>query len=141
MSVIDSISSQASRLVGDVQGSLKRARLEGERRVLQRQHRSALEALGERTYELVKAGRLTESELDPELSEVEAKLLEIEAKVVEIEEVRSDEGDGEESEGGGESPAEDPSRKAFPMVDDTSSGDEGGAGPGWDAADRFFKNP
>jgi hypothetical protein len=136
MSVIDSITSQASRFVGDVQGSLKRARLEGERRVLQRQHRSALEALGERTYELVKAGRLAEPELDPELSEVEAKLLEIEAKVVEIESVRSEE---EGQDAGGETPA-DPSRTAFPMVDADKPDEGGGPGPGWDAADRFFKD-
>ena len=135
MSVIDSITSQASRLVGDVQGSLKRARLEGERRVLQRQHRSALEALGERTYELVKAGRLEESDLGPELSEVEAKLLEIEAKVVEIESVRSDEESGEAAP----EPPEDPSRTAFPMVDSKDSPSDG-PGPGWDAAERFFKS-
>lgn len=135
MSVIDSITSQASRLVGDVQGSLKRARLEGERRVLQRQHRSALEALGERTYELVKAGRLAEIELDPELSEVEAKLLEIEAKVTEIESIRSE--DGEEGDEG--APA-DPSKTAFPMVE-SDEPRSGGPGPGWDAAERFFKKP
>ena len=57
MTVLDSLAKQANRLAADVQTSLKRARVEGERRLLQRQHRAALEQLGERTYELVKSGR------------------------------------------------------------------------------------
>ena len=46
MTVLDSLAKQANRLASDVQASLKRARVEGERRLLQRQHRAALEELG-----------------------------------------------------------------------------------------------
>ena len=52
MSVVDQLARQASRFANDVQVSLRRARVEGERRLLQRQHRAALEDLGLRTYEL-----------------------------------------------------------------------------------------
>jgi hypothetical protein len=136
MPVLDTLAKQASRLATDVQLSLKRARLEGERRLLQRQHRQALEELGERVYELVRAGKLPEGELGPELSAVESKLMEIQAKLSEIESLRLEDepgADGGDGDGGGDA--------AFPMVDrapdDGQSG--GGAGPGWDAADRFFK--
>lgn len=138
MSVFDTIANQTGRLVGEVQTSIKRARIEGERRLLQRQHRTALETLGERTYELVRAGRLSEEELQPELAEVERRLMEMEAKVTELDELR----DEEDVEGGGESgePAGEPrdaAATAFPMVDATPS-QASGAGPGWDAAGRFF---
>jgi hypothetical protein len=129
VSVLDTLAKGASRLATDVQLSLKRARLEGERRLLQRQHRVALEELGERTYELVRAGEMPEGKLGPELSAVEGKLMEIEAKVAEIDALRTEEEAGAEA-------GPDTSRAAFPMVggdDDKHSG-----GPGWDAADRFF---
>jgi len=131
VTVLDTLAKSASRLATDVQVSLKRARLEGERRLLQRQHRTALEELGERVYELVRAGQMPEDRLGPEVSAVESKLMEIEAKVAEIEALR-----GEAPPGEAETP-EDPSEAAFPMV----GGDEEphGAGPGWEAADRFFK--
>lgn len=136
MSVIESITSQAGRLVEDVQGSLKRARIEGERRLLQRQHRTALEALGERAYELVRAERLDGTELSPELAAVESKLMEIEAKVTELDEIRTsgddDTGVGQDAE---TSPA-DPAATAFPMVDAPSRPDTGKTG--WEGADRFF---
>jgi hypothetical protein len=150
MTFVDSITRQASRLATDVQQSLRRARLEGERRVLQRQHRTALEDLGERTYELVKAGRVPVEELGPEVAAVEARLMEIEAKVAELDALRD-----EESEEGPAAPAESPASDAdvaFPMLRDdpregarppaAEAGGEppaGGPGPGWEAANRFFK--
>jgi hypothetical protein len=127
MTVLDTLAKQANRLAADVQTSLKRARVEGERRLLQRQHRAALEELGERAYELVRAGQLPEAPLAPEIATVESKLMEIEAKVTEIESLRGDE----------EALADDPSRDAFPMVPDAPA--EHSPGPGWEAAQRFFK--
>ena len=134
MPVLDTLAKQASRLATDVQLSLKRARLEGERRLLQRQHRQALEELGERVYELVRAGKLPEGELGPELSAVESKLMEIQAKLSEIESLRLEDEPGSDAHGGD-------GDAAFPMVDRSPDGGQsaGGAGPGWDAADRFFK--
>ena len=130
MTVLDSIAKQANRLATDVQTSLKRARVEGERRLLQRQHRAALEELGERAYELVRAGTIPEEPLAAEVGAVESKLMEIEAKVGEIESLR-----GEEEQAAPE--AEDASRTAFPMVgEETPPGARPGAG--WEAAERFF---
>ncbi len=129
MSVLDTLAKGASRLATDVQLSLKRARLEGERRLLQRQHRAALEELGERTYELVRSGEMPEGRLGPELAAVEGKLIEIEAKVADIDALRVEEDPGAE-------PSDDASRAAFPMVGDSEGKQSGG--PGWDAADRFF---
>ena len=122
MAVLDSIAKQANRLASDVQASLRRARVEGERRLLQRQHRAALEELGERTYELVRAGQIPEEPLATEIGAVESKLMEIEAKVAEVESLRTD--DEEAAEGGDGQPAgapADPSRAAFPMVGDERS--------------------
>ena len=84
MSVITTVTRTAGRLAGDVQQSVRRARLEGERRVLQRQYRSALEHLGDRVVQLVRAGQLPGSEIGPEIADVEAKLMEIDAKAAEI---------------------------------------------------------
>ena len=136
MAVLDSIAKQANRLASDVQMSLRRARVEGERRLLQRQHRAALEELGERAYELVRAGQLPEEPLAAEIGAVESKLMEIEAKVAEVESLRSDEDEGAD---GDEPPAEapaDPSRAAFPMVGGDAPSP--GPGPGWEAAEKFF---
>ena len=135
MTVLDTIAKQVNRLATDVQMSLKRARVEGERRLLQRQHRAALEELGERAYELVRAGQLPEEPLSTEIGAVESKLMEIEAKVAEIESLRGDE---VEEAGGQEAPA-DPSRAAFPTVGDGTPAP--GPGPGWEAAERFFGKP
>jgi hypothetical protein len=88
MSVIDRLSRRAGSLAEDLQHSVRRARLEGERRVLQRQHRATLEELGSRVYELVRAGHLPDGELGPELASVENKLMEIDAKSVEIDALR-----------------------------------------------------
>ncbi len=132
MTVLDTLAKQANRLASDVQTSLKRARVEGERRLLQRQHRAALEELGERAYEQVRAGRIPEDALGPEIAAVESKLMEIEAKVAEVDSLRDEEEE--------QAPPDDPARDAFPMVDE--AGAEARAeptpGPGWEAAERFF---
>lgn len=132
MTVLDSLAKQANRLATDVQMSLRRARVEGERRLLQRQHRTALEELGERTYELVRAGEIPEGPIAAEVAAVESKLMEIEAKVAEVESLRGEEEERPAAE------AEDASRTAFPMVD--GSPPKPGPGPGWEAAERFFKD-
>ncbi|HEX2506751.1 MAG TPA: hypothetical protein VHK23_00410 [Miltoncostaeaceae bacterium] len=133
MTVLDNLAKQANRLASDVQTSLKRARVEGERRLLQRQHRAALEELGERAYELVRAGKLPEEPLAAEISAVESKLMEIEAKVTEVEGLRTEEE---------EAAADDPSKDAFPMVAESPAETSTGPtpGPGWEAAERFFKH-
>lgn len=131
MTVLDTIAKQANRLAADVQTSLKRARVEGERRLLQRQHRTALEELGERSYELVRAGQIPEAPLATEVAAVESKLMEIEAKIAEVDALRTEE------EATADAPADDPSKDAFPMVSDGPK--EPDPGPGWDAAERFFK--
>jgi hypothetical protein len=127
MTVLDTLSKQANRLATDVQTSLKRARVEGERRLLERHHRTALEELGERAYELAKAGQIPEQPLAAEIAAVDSKLMELEGKAAEIDSLH-----GGEAEPGG-----DPSRDAFPMVGDEPSGPT--PGPGWEAAERFFK--
>jgi hypothetical protein len=137
MAVLDSIAKQANRLASDVQMSLRRARVEGERRLLQRQHRAALEELGERAYELVRAGRLPEEPLATEIGAVESKLMEIEAKVAEIESLRGDEEEGPaDDEAPTATAPADPSRAAFPMVGGDAP--QPGPGPGWEAAEKFF---
>jgi hypothetical protein len=136
MTVLDSLAKQANRLASDVQASLKRARVEGERRLLQRQHRAALEELGERAYELVRAGRLPEEPLAAEIAAVESKLMEIEAKVTEVEGLREAE-EAERAQEAQEAAPDDPSKDAFPMVGETPA--EPTPGPGWEAAERFFK--
>lgn len=146
MSIIDELTRQAGRIAGDVQSSIRRARVEGERRLLQRQHRAALEELGERVYELVKAGRMPDDGLSAEIAAVEAKLVEIEAKSTEID---ADEGDtapadtAPNASAAGDDPASpaaapDAAATAFPMVDETPATTGRGPGPGWEAADRFF---
>ena len=106
---------------------------------MQRQHRAALEELGERTYEQVRAGALPEGPISTEIAAVESKLIEIEAKVAEVESLRTEE-EGEEGEAPARSATEatetDPSRAAFPMVDGPAPAP--GPGPGWEAAERFF---
>lgn len=84
MSVIATLTRTAGRLAGDVHQSVRRARLEGERRVLQRQYRSALEHLGDRVVQLVRAGELPDTGIGPEIANVEAKLMEIDGKAAEI---------------------------------------------------------
>ena len=139
MAVLDSIAKQANRLASDVQMSLRRARVEGERRLLQRQHRAALEELGERAYELVRAGQIPEEPLATEIAAVESKLMEIEAKVAEVDSLRTDDegetGAADDGQPTASTPP-DPSRTAFPMVGGDAPSP--GPGPGWEAAEKFF---
>ena len=140
MSVVDQLARQASRLANDVQVSLRRARVEGERRLLQRQHRAALEDLGLRTYDLVRAGELPEAPLAPELAAIDRKLIELEAKDREIAQMQEEEATRSESEAGG-----DAFDAAFPMMGDAPDDPSHDApttnpGAGWEAADRFFRS-
>lgn len=140
MSVVDQLARQASRFANDVQVSLRRARVEGERRLLQRQHRAALEDLGLRAYELIRAGELPEEPLASEIAAIDRKLIELEAKEQEIAQLHED----DEAATSGDDAVD----TAFPMVGttpgDASSGPHGappvGPGPGWEAADRFFRS-
>ena len=136
MSVVDQLARQASRLANDVQVSLKRARVEGERRLLQRQHRAALEDLGLRTYELIRAGELPEEPLATEVAAIDRKLIELEAKEREITQLQDD----EDAKGAGEDAVD----TAFPMVGDPSADPHDGPptnpGPGWQATERFFRS-
>lgn len=116
MSVLERLNVHAGRVAGEVQSSLRRARAEGERRLLVRQHRAALEELGERVYELVQSGALPREPLETQLALVERRLLEIEAKAAE---------------------ADDLARGTHEPGDDGEAAGSG-AGPGWDAAQRFF---
>lgn len=131
MTVLDTLATKASRLATDVQSSLRRARLEGERRLLQRQHRTALEELGERVYELHQEGAVSSESIVKELAVVEGKLMEIEAKVAEIDALRPE--DEESAEGG------DAASTAFPMVEGENRNGQHSAGPGWEQANRFFR--
>jgi hypothetical protein len=140
MSVVDSLARQASRFANDVQVSLKRARVEGERRLLQRQHRAALEELGMRAYELVRAGDLPEGPLASEIASVERKLIELDTKEREIAEMQA-----EDAAQGTPPPQTDAVDTAFPMMGTTPPDGPGtqpptSAGPGWEAADRFFRS-
>ncbi len=79
MSIFRSVTSSAGRVAHDMRGSVHRARLEGEKRVLERRHRQALAALGARAYALSKDGRLTAEALAPEIAEVDARLDDVRA--------------------------------------------------------------
>ena len=140
MSVVDQLARQASRLANDVQVSLKRARVEGERRLLQRQHRAALEDLGLRTYELIRAGELPEEPLATEVAAIDRKLIELEAKEREITQLQDD----EDAQRAGDDAVD----TAFPMVGDAAAdqssdphdGPPTNPGPGWQATERFFRS-
>lgn len=123
MRIITSISGKAGRVAGDLQDSLRRARVEGERRLLQRQHRAALEDLGLRAYERVRAGDLPEEPIAAEVAAVEGKLIEIEAKVEEIDRLRRDEEAAAPDGGGSAEGDEDPALTAFPMLSDAPDAD------------------
>lgn len=129
MSFLDQLTQQAGRLAGDVQESIKRARVQGERRLLERQHRAALEELGERAYGLIKDGTLDGSPLGAQVAAVESAMMEIEGKDAEIAAMTR------------ASAADDVRADAAPQPRPASTpgdGARGSAGPGWDAADRFF---
>ena len=137
MAVLDTIAKQANRLATDVQVSLKRARVEGERRLLQRQHRTALEELGERAYELVRAGDIPEDPLAPEIAAVESKLMEIEAKVAEIDSPARGRR-GRVPAARGPLPDGVPDGRREPGRRGGEASSPGGPGAGWEAAERFF---
>jgi len=142
MSVVDQLARQASRFANDVQVSLKRARVEGERRLVQRQHRAALEDLGLRAYELVRAGELPEEPLATEVAAIDRKLIELEAKEREIAQLQEDE-DAKHAEASGDDAVD----TAFPMMGDAAAGQSTdphagpptNPGPGWEATERFFR--
>ena len=110
MSIISSVTSITGRVAGDVKGSVRRARLEGERRILERRHRTALEALGARAYALVNEGTLSADALAPEVAEVRNRLMEIDASLAAM-------GEGDD----GATP-ERSADIAFPMVSDDPEG-------------------
>ena len=112
MSIISSVTAVTGRVAGDVRGSVRRARLEGERRVLERRHRTALEALGARAYELIEQGTLSTDALAPEVAEVRRRLDEIDVAVTAM-------GD----DGAADGPQERSADIAFPMVADTPEDD------------------
>ena len=111
MSIFSSVTHLTGRVAGDVRGSVRRARLEGERRVLERRHRGALEALGARAYALAGEDALTADALAPEIAEVQRRLMEIDASVAAIDDDAT--GDGQERS----------ADIAFPMVPDAQEAD------------------
>jgi len=111
MSMFSSVTSITGRVAGDVKGSVRRARLEGERRVLERRHRAALEALGARTYALIEEGTLSADALAPEVADVGSRLMEIDAALAAM---------GNDDHAPGQERSAD---IAFPMVPDAAEGD------------------
>ncbi len=111
MSIINSMSSRAGRVARDIKGSVQRARLEGERRLLERRHRSALEALGSRAYALIRDGAISGDALAPEVADVENRLAAIDAAVAAMD---HDGSDGHEAAHDERQSAD----IAFPMVSD-----------------------
>lgn len=125
MSIIDQLTQQAGRLAGDVQQSIKRARIQGERRLLERQHRAALEELGERAYALIKDGAVDAGVLSPQVAAVDSALMEIEGKDAEIAAFNDTA----------------PAAASEPVAPAPGPADpDAGGSPrtGWEAADRFF---
>lgn len=111
MSIINSMSSRAGRVARDMKGSVRRARLEGERRLLERRHRSALEALGSRAYALIRDGALSGDALAPEVADVENRLAAIDAAVTAMEQDGSDDREAAHDE-------RQSADIAFPMISD-----------------------
>lgn len=114
MALFDGLTERAGRLAGDVQVSLKRARLEGDRRILQRAHRGTLEALGARVYECVQSGQIPDDLFASEYAAVESKSMEIAANAEETKSVRARDETGPHDEPDAETDA----AAAFPMLDD-----------------------
>lgn len=73
MSFIRSGTSTAWRMAGEMRQSVHRARVEGEKRVMERRHRAALVALGARAYALAKEGRIPADALADQIAEVDAR--------------------------------------------------------------------
>ena len=105
------MSSRAGRVARDIKGSVRRARLEGERRLLERRHRSALEALGPRAYALIRDGALSGDALAPEVADVDNRLAAIDAAVAAMEH------DGSDDHGAAHDEHHSPDI-AFPMASD-----------------------
>lgn len=77
---LTSVTSTAGRVAHDMRESVHRARVEGEKRVLERRHRRALAALGARTRELAREGDvIAVTALEAEIAEVDARLAEVQA--------------------------------------------------------------
>lgn len=147
MHILDSVTSRAGRLAGEVQASLRRAKVEGERRMLERQHRTALEELGAEAYRAIREGSLDEGPLGPKVAAVEARVIEIEAKSAELDRMRAADERPTSADPDGPAPP-DPALAAFPMIADepakddhttTTSGDSApeapAAGSGADTSD------
>lgn len=117
MSILDQLTQQAGRIAEDVQQSVKRARVQGERRLLERQHRAALEELGAATYALITRGEMDSGPLAARVAAVHSAQMEIDGKDAEIAAL-----------------AETPPRAASTPSEPPT----GGPGPGWEAAQRFF---
>ena len=79
MSIFRSVTTTAGRVAHDVRGSVHRARIEGEKRVLERRHRHALQALGARAYALAKEDALTADALSDEIADVDLRLADVQA--------------------------------------------------------------
>lgn len=128
MSIVDTLSRGAGRLAEDVQHSLKRARLEGERRILMRDHRAALEALGARARALAEMGDILGADLAPEIAIVDARAAELATKVAEIDALRTERDEASHDE---EKTSGDPAGIGRAPA-------ANGAGAGWDAAAKYF---
>jgi hypothetical protein len=79
MSIIRSTTSTAWRMAGDMRQSVHRARVEGEKRVMERRHRAALAALGARAYELAMEGRIPVQDMADQIAEVELRRADMQA--------------------------------------------------------------
>ena len=79
MSIIAAVASTAGRVAHDMRSSVHRARIEGERRVLERRHRRALAALGARAHVLARDGDIPAGALAAEIAEVDARLADLAA--------------------------------------------------------------
>ncbi len=79
MSLIRSVTSRTGRIAHAVSASVHRARVEGEKRMLERRHQTALAALGARTYALVHEGIVPGDAIADEIAEVEARLAQVTA--------------------------------------------------------------
>ncbi len=92
MSIVKTATQRAGKIAGDVQKSVRRARLEAERRTLERRHRAALTELGRHTAALVKDGRLPDTDLGEQIAAVDDLVMLIAANDAEITDLTSSEG-------------------------------------------------
>lgn len=84
MAVLKNVARGGKRLAGDVHASVKRGRLEGERRLLERRRRHAAEKLGEKVWELAKAGAIDPRLIGEEIRSMDDLLIEITGTAAEI---------------------------------------------------------